>query len=68
MLRKTTCFVFALAVGMFGIETGAAYLATGQLGYGRPAEAIVGRPLTPVSVAGVGRRTMRRCATGIYYC
>jgi hypothetical protein len=33
-----------------------------------PAEAIVGRPLTPVSVAGVARRTARRCAAGVYYC
>lgn len=32
------------------------------------AEARVGRPLTPVSVAGVARRTARRCATGVYYC
>jgi hypothetical protein len=32
------------------------------------AEAIVGRPLTPVSVAGVARRTARRCAAGVYYC
>lgn len=33
-----------------------------------PAEARVGRPLTPVSVAGVARRTVRRCAVGVYYC
>jgi hypothetical protein len=33
-----------------------------------PAEAIVGRPLTPVSVAGVARRTARRCAVGVYHC
>ena len=32
------------------------------------ARAIVGRPLTPVSVAGVARRTVRRCAVGVYYC
>jgi hypothetical protein len=32
------------------------------------AEARVGRPLTPVSVAGVGRRTARRCANGTYNC
>ena len=32
------------------------------------AHAIVGRPLTPVSVAGVARRTARRCAVGVYYC
>ena len=29
------------------------------------AEAIVGRPLTPMSYAGVARRTARRCAA---YC
>ncbi|WP_434139928.1 hypothetical protein [Sinorhizobium meliloti] len=34
----------------------------------RPAEARVGRPLTPVSVAGVARRTVRRCAVGVDYC
>ena len=32
------------------------------------AEAIVGRPLTPVSVAGAARRTVRRCAVGVYWC
>jgi hypothetical protein len=32
------------------------------------AEARVGRPLTPVSVAGVARRTVRRCAVGVYDC
>ena len=33
-----------------------------------PAEAVVGRPLTPVSVAGAARRTARRCASGVYDC
>ncbi len=32
------------------------------------AGAVVGRPLTPVSVAGVARRTTRRCAAGVYNC
>jgi hypothetical protein len=32
------------------------------------AEAVVGRPLTPVSAAGVARRTTRRCAAGVYNC
>ncbi|MBB3443402.1 hypothetical protein LVY75_15005 [Sinorhizobium sp. B11] len=32
------------------------------------AEARVGRPLTPVSVAGVARRSARRCAAGVYNC
>jgi hypothetical protein len=40
----------------------------GQLGVVTKAEARVGRPLTPMSVAGVGRRTARRCAAGVYNC
>ena len=32
------------------------------------ANAKVGRPLTPVSVAGSARRTTRRCAAGVYNC
>jgi len=32
------------------------------------AEGIVGRPMTPVSGAGVARRTVRRCAAGVYSC
>jgi hypothetical protein len=34
-------------------------------GFISPAEAVVGRPLSPVSVAGVARRTARRCAAGV---
>ena len=37
-------------------------------GFVSSAEAVVGRPLTPVSVAGVARRTTRRCAVGVYNC
>lgn len=33
-----------------------------------PAFAVVGRPLTPVSVAGTARRTTRRCEAGVYDC
>ena len=32
------------------------------------AQARIGRPLTPMSYAGVARRTVRRCAAGVYYC
>lgn len=32
------------------------------------ADARIGRPLTPVSYAGVARRTVRRCAVGAYRC
>lgn len=38
------------------------------VGGGSSAEARGGRPLTPVSVAGAGRRTVRRCAAGVYDC
>lgn len=57
-----------LAISMGALETGASLFASGTFGPGVPAEARVGRPLTPVSVAGVARRTVRRCAVGVYYC
>jgi len=37
-------------------------------GFFATAHAIVGRPLTPMSVAGVARRTARRCAVVVYNC
>jgi hypothetical protein len=37
-------------------------------GFVSSADARIGRPLTPVSFAGVARRTVRRCAVGVYYC
>ena len=51
-----------------GIELGARFSISGVPSIISPAEAVIGRPLTPVSVAGVGRRTVRRCAVGIYDC
>lgn len=32
------------------------------------AHAVIGRPATPVSAAGVARRTTRRCVAGAYHC
>jgi len=55
-------------IGMGALETGASMLAVGTFAPGLPAEARVGRPLTPVSVAGVSRRTVRRCAADVYDC
>lgn len=51
-----------------GLELGERLSIPGVHGVISSAEAVVGRPLTPVSVAGVGRRTARRCATGVYNC
>jgi hypothetical protein len=66
--KRIAIAVAALAVGFTGLELGAALSIPGVHSPVSSAEAIVGRPLTPVSVAGVGRRTVRRCAAGVYYC
>jgi len=52
----------------FGSEIGERISLPGAQRLVPTAEAIVGRPLTPVSVAGVARRTVRRCAVGVYNC
>lgn len=68
MIRRIGLLAFTtLALG-FAIEVGGHAVAPGKLGVVSQAQAIVGRPLTPVSVAGVARRTVRRCAAGVYYC
>ena len=68
MMKRSGTLVLALLFAASLIEVGASLVAEGRLSYVRSAEARVGRPLTPVSVAGVGRRTVRRCAVGVYYC
>ena len=52
----------------FGSEIGERMSLPGAQHLVPTAEARVGRPLTPVSVAGVARRTVRRCAVGVYHC
>jgi hypothetical protein len=54
--------------GLFALELGERLSIPGMHGFVSTAEAVVGRPLTPVSVAGVARRTARRCAVGVYNC
>lgn len=56
------------AMGFFGSEIGQYLSIPGTQDLTPTAEARVGRPLTPVSVAGVARRTVRRCAVGVYNC
>lgn len=68
MIRRLGLLAFTtLALGL-AIELAGHVVAPGKLGVVSQAQAIVGRPLTPVSVAGVARRTVRRCAVGVYYC
>ena len=55
-------------IGIFCLQLGERLSIPGMSGFVSTAEARVGRPMTPVSVAGVARRTVRRCAAGVYYC
>ena len=68
MLKRIAMAFAMVAAALAAIETGAGLTATGNLNIGLPAHAIVGRPLTPVSVAGVTRRTVRRCAATVQVC
>jgi len=66
---KKLGIIFILGFIFFvGTETGEQLSVPGVHSMVPEAEAIVGRPLTPVSYAGVARRTVRRCAVGVYYC
>jgi hypothetical protein len=55
-----------LTIGLLAMEVGEQLSVPGVSGYVATAQAVVGRPLTPVSVAGVARRSARRCAAGVY--
>jgi hypothetical protein len=66
--RKLGIIVFAGIIMLGGFEVGERLSIPGVHSFISDAEARVGRPLTPVSVAGVGRRTARRCVTGVYDC
>jgi hypothetical protein len=68
MTAKLRLILLAAAIGLFGIGASDQLLVHGSYAFLSSAEARVGRPLTPVSVAGVARRTVRRCAVGVYYC
>lgn len=65
MLKRLSLLALAGLGLCFAIELAGQAIAPGKLGIVSPAEAIIGMPLTPVSVAGVARRTVRRCAVGI---
>jgi len=66
--KKLGIVIVTGIVAITGLELGGRLSNSGVPSFIPTAEAIVGRPLTPVSVAGVGRRTVRRCAVGVYNC
>ena len=68
VLKQISIFLVAVSVSLFALELGAGLSTSGMHGFVSTAQARVGRPLTPVSVAGVARRTTRRCAVGVYDC
>jgi hypothetical protein len=66
MLKRIGVLMLSVVLVALCVELSGKFPVTGLGGFISPAEAIVGRPLTPVSVAGVARRTVRRCAAGVY--
>ena len=68
-ILKSIGFVALMGlVGLVSMEIVGRAAVPGFEGVIATAHAVVGRPLTPVSVAGVARRTARRCAAGVYDC
>jgi hypothetical protein len=58
--KRLKLTALALVIGFGGLELGTQMLFPGSPGFVSSAQAEVGRPLTPVSVAGVARRNNRR--------
>ena len=59
-LKRFGFILLAVIIWLGGIELGERLSTPGEPSFVSTAEAIVGRPLTPVSVGGVARRTARR--------
>lgn len=68
MFSRGKMLLLAMIIIGLSLELGERLSVPGVHSFVSTAEAVVGRPLTPVSVAGVARRTSRRCAAGVYNC
>ena len=68
MLKHVGLGLLAITIFLISLELGERFEIPGVHSFISTAEAIIGRPLTPMSYAGVARRTARRCAAGVYYC
>jgi hypothetical protein len=67
MVKRIGILLAGATLCAIGFEVGGRFVpAPVQNAFVARVEAIIGRPLTPVSVAGVARRTARRCAVDIY--
>ena len=65
MLKRISVGLLAIVTCAICLELGERYEIPGVHSFVSTAEAVIGRPLTPVSVAGVARRSARRCAAGV---
>jgi hypothetical protein len=65
MFKRIGVLLLAVIIWSLCLELGEQFAIPGLPSFVSTAEAIVGRPLTPMSYAGVARRTARRCAA---YC
>jgi hypothetical protein len=65
MIKHVGVLLLAVIIWSVCLEIGEEFALPGWPSFVSTADAIVGRPLTPVSYAGVARRTARRCAA---YC
>ena len=68
MSKQLAIVLLIGAIGTVGFEIGGRHAIPGVQSLVSAAQAVVRRPITPVSVAGVARRTARRCAVGVYNC
>ena len=68
MVKYVGLGLLGITIFLISLELGERFEIPGVHSFVSTAEAIVGRPLTPMSYAGVARRTARRCAAGVYYC
>ena len=66
--KKSAVLVAGGMIILLGLELAAQLPIPAISNLASSADAKVGRPLTPVSVAGSARRTTRRCAAGVYNC
>ena len=66
MLKRISVGLLVIITCAICLELGERLEIPGVHSFVSTAEAVIGRPLTPMSAAGVARRTARRCAAGVY--
>jgi hypothetical protein len=68
MLKRLGIMLLVAVVSGLCLQFSERFSVPFMHGFVSSAQAVIGRPLTPMSYAGVARRTARRCAAGVYYC